>query len=189
VGEQRGGIFLPGQGWQSLALDHAISYDLSQPCWEDCTLEFDITNIGDKEGLSYEKDLKFVSMGHAGNFGDFGSFRNHNWKMHFIQRADHASGLEMIWRNGNNAEHGDPGDHRIKLLSTPITFKSANVYHVVIDWATTGYRVIINGTQVMREGWNHPYRPPSHRISLGCYPRSEGFVGAIYRNIKLKRNE
>jgi hypothetical protein len=187
VGQQRGGVFLPGQGWQSLALDHAISYDLSEPCWEDCTLEFDITNIGEKEGQCCEKDLKFVSMGDAASFGGFGSFRNSPWKMHFIQRADHSTGLEIIWRNGRNAESGDPGDHRIKLLSTPIEFRGSQVYHVKLEWATTGFRISINDIEVMRDGWDYEYRPPVHRISLGCYPRSESFIGAIYRNVRLKR--
>jgi hypothetical protein len=29
------------------------------------------------------------------------------------------------------------------------------------------------------------YSPPSHRISLGCYPRQETWRGAIYRNVTV----
>jgi hypothetical protein len=40
---------------------------------------------------------------------------------------------------------------------------------------------------VMSDGWDYPYAPTNHRISLGCYPRAESFIGAIYRNIKLRK--
>jgi hypothetical protein len=186
VGIQHGGTFLPGVGWQSLSHSDGIDYDLTETCVDNCTLEFDITNIGAQEGLNVERDLKFISMGRSGDFHDFFSFRNSPWKMQLIQRADHKTGMEIIWRNGDSDE-GDPGDHRIKLTSTPIEWESENVYHFSVEWAVTGFRVSVNGIQVMREGWNHPYAPSSHKISLGCHPRGESFLGAIYRNIRLTR--
>jgi hypothetical protein len=187
VGQQRGGRFLPGQGWQSLTVGDAISYDLSEPCWDNCTLEFDVTNIGEKEGFNYEKDLKFVSMGNAVAFGDFTAFRNHDWKMHIEQRADFSSGMMTVWRNGGQGD-GKPGDNRIKLSSTPIRWDSANKYHFKVDWATTGYAVYVNDILVMRDSFGGgPYRPPVHRVSLGCYPRGESFVGIIYSNVKLRK--
>jgi hypothetical protein len=189
VGQQRGGIFLPGRGWQSLTVNDAISYDLSEPCWDNCTLEFDVTNIGEKEGFNYEKDLKFVSMGNASHFGEFTAFRNHDWKMHIEQRADFSSGMMTVWRNGGQGD-GKPGDNRIKLTSTPIRWDSENTYHFRIDWATTGYAVRVNDILVMRDSFSGgPYRPPVHRISLGCYPRNESFVGIIYSNVKLRKED
>lgn len=189
VGQQRGGTFLPGQGWQSLSLTDGIDYDLTEPCSDNCRLEFDATNFGPKEGETYSKDLKWLSMGNAADFGDFGSFRNHPWKMHLEQRADFATGMAIVWRNGAADEFGDPGDHRIKLPETGVVFKSTNVYHFVFEWATTGYTISVNGEQVFEDGWGHAYAPPVHRISLGCYPRAESFVGIIYRNIKLRKSQ
>ena len=187
VGEQRGGIFLPGQGWQSLSVSDAISWDLTEPCSDNCTLEFDVTNIGEKEGFNYEKDLKFLSMGNAADFGGFGSFRNHDWKMTIEQRADYSSGMMTIWRNGGVGD-GKPGDNRVKLTSTGVRWDSANKYHFKIDWATTGYAIYINGDLVMRDSFvGIAYSPPVHRISLGCYPRAESFVGIIYSNVKLRK--
>jgi hypothetical protein len=187
VGQRHGGVFLPGQGWQSLGPGDGISYDLWEPCIDNCLLEFDATNFGAREGFSAEKDLKWVSMGNANDFGNFFSFRNHDWKMHLIQRADFDTGVEIIWRNGGVGDGSDPGDHRIKLNHTDVRFDSDNNYHFELEWATTGFRVSINGQLVMREGWDHPYAPPVHRISLGCYPRNESFTGIIYRNVKLRR--
>jgi hypothetical protein len=187
VGQQHGGVFLPGQGWQSLSLTDGIDYDLTEPCIDDCRLEFDVTNFGSMEGEPYLKDLKWLSMGDANDFGSFGSFRDSPWKMTLEQRADTPTGMMVIWRNGAADEHDDPGDHRIKLLHTGIEFDSPNVYHMVLEWATTGYRIFVNGEEIMSDGWGHPYAPPVHRISLGCYPRGESFVGAIYSNIKLRR--
>jgi hypothetical protein len=187
VGQQHGGVFLPGQGWQSLSLTDGIDWDLKEACSDNCKLEFDVTNFGSMEGQCCAKDLKWVSMGEAGSFGDFSSFRNSPWKMHLVQRADYETGMEIIWRNGGTDENGDPGDHRQKLLSTPISFKSSNVYHFALEWATTGFSISVNDIVVMEDGWDHPYAPPNHRISLGCYPRGESFVGAIYRNVKLRK--
>jgi hypothetical protein len=187
VGNQIGGRFLPGQGWQSLSQTNGIDYDLREPC-RDCRLEFDATNFGPKEGYTIARDIKWVSMGEASTFSSFGAFRDHPWKMHLIQRADHDTGMEIIWRNGDNGEHGDPGDHRIKLLSTPITFASSRSYHFQLDWNKEGFQIAVNGIEVMSEGWDYWYEPTNHRISLGCYPRGESFTGIIYSNVKLKKH-
>jgi hypothetical protein len=188
VGAQHGGQFVAGQGWQSLGETDGIDYDLQTPC-ADCQLTMDVANIGPQEGLASMKDLKFVSMGDAGSFGSFGSFRDSPWKMHFIQRADFPTGLEIVWRNGGtDSEGGDPGDHRIKLTDTPITFSSAGVTHIQLDWGPTGYNITVNGIGVLSDGWGQPYAPPNMRVSLGCYPRGESFTGAIYRNVKLIRH-
>jgi hypothetical protein len=187
VGTQVGGHFLAGQGWQSDTFSDGIDYDLPTPC-PFCTLEFDATNFGSQEGLPFLKDFKWVTMGDAGAFGSFGAFRDHPWKMHLVQRADFATGMEIIWRNGGtDPSGGDPGDHRIKLISTPIDFHSSNVYHFVLDWGTAGYTISVNGTEVLSDGWDHWYEPPNHRISLGCYPRGETMIGTIWRNVTLKR--
>ena len=71
-----------------------------------------------------------------------------------------------------------------------IRWDSANKYHFKVDWATTGYAVYVNDILVMRDSFGGgPYRPPVHRISLGCYPRNESFVGIIYSNVKLNKED
>ena len=188
TGRTIGGRFLPGQGWQSASLTDGIDWDIPGGCI-DCTLEFDATNFGGQEGHPYEKDLKWVSMGDPGAFVTFGGFRDHPWKMHLIQRADYASGVEIIWRNGGtNASGGDPGDHRIKLTDTPLNFKSSNVYHFKLDWGTLGYEISVNGIEVLSDGWDHWYEVTPLRVQLGCIPRAESFVGIIYRNVTLKKD-
>ena len=184
VGQQHGGTFIPGQGWQSLSQNDGIDYDLQTNC-HDCRLEFDATNFGPQEGESTEKDLKWVSMGDASSFGSFGAFRDSPWKMHLVQRADFPRGMEIVWRNGGtDASGGDPGDHRIKLIDTPITFSSSNVYHFQLDWGPFGYTIAVNGTEVMADGWDYWYEPTNHRVSLGCYPR-----GDIVRRHHLSQRE
>ena len=97
--------------------------------------------------------------------------------------------MEIIWRNGGTDPNGgDPGDHRIKLPDTPISFASSNVYHFQLDWTGYGYTIAVNGIEVLSDGWDHWYIPPNHRVSLGCYPRGESFVGIIYRNVKLTKH-
>jgi len=185
VGRRIGGQFVGDQGWQSLSLSDGIEYDVPQGCIS-CRLEFDATNFGAQEGLSVRKDLKWVSMADAGSFGAFGTFRNSPWKMHLVQRADYPTGMEIIWRNGGTDPNGgDPGDHRIKLVNTPITFSSARLYHFQLDWTIFGYNISVNGVPVLADGWDHWYETKNLRIQLGCIPRAESFIGIIYRNIKL----
>ena len=186
IGRQIGGRFIAGEGWQSLSLTDAIAWDVPQ-CIT-CKLEFDATNFGAQEGLTFQKDLKWVSMGDGNAFGDFNAFRNHPWKMHLVQRADFPTGIEIIWRNGGaDPNGGDPGDHRIKLTSSPIVFRSTSVYHFTLNWGIYGYSIAINGIPVLEEGWDHWYELAPLHIELGCRPRAESFVGAIYRNIKLTK--
>src|SRR6476646_10507977 len=148
-GGRHGGTFIPGQGWQSLSVTDGIDYDIAAGCY-DCRLEFDATNFGGQEGLPLAKELKWVSMADPGSFSDFGAFRNTPWKMHLVQRADYPTGMEIVWRNGGtNADGGDPGDHRIKLISTPIIFSSTLVYHFKLDWGLFGYNINVNGIDVM----------------------------------------
>jgi len=40
----------------------------------------------------------------------------------------------------------------------------------------------------MADGWDHWYEIAPLRIELGCIPRAESFVGAIYRNIRLTKH-
>jgi hypothetical protein len=187
VGVQHGGTFIAGQGWQSLSHSDGIDYDLDTPCFDNCRLEFDATNFGPQEGEPDLKDVKWVSMGDAADFGSFGAFRDGLWKMHLVQRADYPTGIEIVWRNGLNSPDTDPGDHRIKLNQTDVVFHSSSVYHFQLDWSTAGYTIAVNGAVVMTDGWGRPYAPPHMRVSLGCYPRGESFIGTIYRNIKLKQ--
>jgi hypothetical protein len=188
VGQQHGGTFIPGQGWQALSQTDGIDYDLQTNC-HDCTLEFDATNFGGQEGEPFAKDVKWVTMGDATQFGSFGQFRDHPWKMHLVQRADYPRGVEIIWRNGGTDPNGgDPGDHRIKLVDQPIGFSGSNVYHFKLDWGPYGYTIAINGLTVLEDGWDHWYEPPNHRVSLGCYPRAETIIGIIYRTVKLTKH-
>jgi hypothetical protein len=188
VGARIGGNFIAGQGWQSLSLTDGIDYDVPSGCIS-CRLVFDATNFGGQEGFPYAKDLKWVSMGDPGAFGSFGAFRDHPWKMHLVQRADYASGMEIIWRNGGtDANGGDPGDHRIKLTDTPLRFSSSQVYHFQLDWTTTGYQIAVNGIEVLSDGWDHWFEVAPLRVELGCVPRADSFVGIIYRNVKLTKH-
>jgi hypothetical protein len=187
IGRQIGGRFIAGEGWQSLSLTDAIAWDVPAGCIT-CKLEFDATNFGAQEGLTFQKDLKWVSMGDPNTFDSFGLFRNSPWKMHLVQRADFPTGVEIIWRNGGtDPGGGDPGDHRIKLTSSPIVFRSTNVYHFTLNWGIYGYSIAINGIPVLEDGWDHWYELAPLHIELGCRPRAESFVGAIYRNIKLTK--
>ena len=56
----------------------------------------------------------------------------------------------------------------------------------MLDWTPSGFSVSVNGEEWFEDGFGgHPYEPPNHRISLGCWPRGESFIGVIYSNIKL----
>ena len=189
VGAQVGGRFVAGQGWQSLSLTDGINYDLPTPC-SDCRIVFDATNFGPQEGLPFLKDLKWLSMATPAEFTSFDTFRDGPWKMHLVQRADFPTGMEIVWRNGRNNEAAgaDPGDHRIKANSTPITFSSSQVYHFQLDWGPSGYDIQVNGIDVLSMGWGRPYAPTPMRIQIGCIPRAESIVGAIYRNFRLTKH-
>jgi hypothetical protein len=193
VGRQIGGRFIQGQGWQSTSTTSAIEYDI--PTCNDCTVEFDITNIGRAEGVCCNADLKFLSMGDAATFGNFNAFRDHPWKMHLNQRGDgDGTGLEIIWRNGGTDPEGNPGDHRIKMTCCGPDFRDTSVFHFAVRWTPGGYNISVGtngGPQVtyLVDGFGGlSYAPPNHRIQLGCTPRAESFPAAIYRNVRVKRN-
>jgi hypothetical protein len=187
VGSQVGGHFVGGLGWQSDSTIDGIDYDLATPC-SSCTLEFDSTNFGKKEGEPFGKDLKWITMADANSFGNFGAFRDGPWKMHLEQRADgDGTGMKLIWRNGGFGD-GEPGDHTGKLGSA-VDWQSNQVFHFMLDWSPQGFTVAVNGEVWFQDGFGgNPYTPAPHRISLGCYPRGESFVGAIYRNVTLKKH-
>jgi hypothetical protein len=158
-------------------------------------VEFDITNIGKGEGVCCMADLKFMSMGDATTFNNFGAFRNHRWKMHLNQRGDgDGSGLEVIWRNGRASEDGNPGDHRNIFKFGGPDFRDRSVFHFVVKWTPGGFHISVGvngGAQVpwLVDGFgNFPYRPPNHRVQLGNVPRGESFPRALYRNIRIYRN-
>jgi hypothetical protein len=202
VGNQIGGVFCPGSslcpddpvgGWLSTSTRDGIDYDI--PTCDNCTVEFDITNIGKGEGVCCMADLKFMSMGDATTFNNFGAFRNHRWKMHLNQRGDgDGSGLEVIWRNGRASEDGNPGDHRNIFKFGGPDFRDRSVFHFVVKWTPGGFHISVGvngGAQVpwLVDGFgNFPYRPPNHRVQLGNVPRGESFPRALYRNIRIYRN-
>jgi hypothetical protein len=74
-------------------------------------------------------------------------------------------------------------------------FAGTSVFHFIVKWTLDGYSISVGtngGPQVpyLEDGWGgFPYEPPNHRIALGCYPRNESFIGAIYRNVKVKKNQ
>lgn len=186
VGQQRGGHFVPGQGWQADTYGDGIDYDITT-C-SACRVEFDVTNFG--KGLGNPADLKWLTMGDAATFGDFNAFRNHPWKMHLEQRGDgDGTGMKLIWRNGG-AGGGEPGDHTAKV-DPAVNWKGSDVYHFVFEWNASGFTISIGVNGGTPERWfqdgfgGYPYAPPNHRISLGCYPRNETMQGAIWRNVKV----
>ncbi len=195
VGNRIGGVFttLRGGGWMSTSPRDGIEYDI--PTCDDCTVEFDITNIGKGEGVCCGNDLKFLSMASAGDFSGFNAFRDSEWKMQLIQRADgDGTGLEIIWRNGGRDEHGNPGDHRIKMTGGGPDFRDTSVFHFVVKWTPSGFSISVAQDggpleEYMSDGFGaYPYAPPNHRIQLGCVPRAESFPAAIYRNVRIFRN-
>lgn len=185
VGLVRGGRFLPGQGWQSTSLIDGIDYGI-QTC-SNCRFEFDVVGFGREEGAPFGLDVKWFTMGDGGAFGNFGAFRDHPWKMHLEQRADDATGIKLIWRNGA-AGGGDPGDHTFKG-PTGINWSSSHQppYHFVFDWTERRFFISIDGQVVVADGFSAPYAPPNHTLSLGCWPRGETMIGAIWSNARLTR--
>jgi hypothetical protein len=182
VGAVHGGHFVPDQGWAANTVTDGIDYDI--PTCSSCRVEFDVTNFGKAEGAPFSKDLKWLSMGDAADFGNFDAFRNHPWKMHLEQRSDgDGTGMKLIWRNGDSGD-GDPGDHTGRNDST-VNWNGNQVFHFVFEWTPGHYSVSVDGRVWFEGGFNRPYAPGNHRISLGCYPRGETIIGAIWRNIKI----
>ncbi|HYN08548.1 MAG TPA: fibronectin type III domain-containing protein [Vicinamibacterales bacterium] len=180
VGKVHGGRFIIGQGWQTVTRSDGIDYDI--PTCPDCRVEFDMTGIGD--GLGQPHDDKWLSMGDALGFNGFDDFRNQDWKMTLEQRADgDGTGMKLIWRNGD-AGDGDPGDHDAKQDPGPDWQENVK-YHFVFDWNPRGFKIIINGETWFEDGFDEPYAPPNHRISIGCYPRGETRRDAIYSNFEV----
>jgi hypothetical protein len=185
VGIQHGGRFIQGQGWQSVSLNDSIDYPI-QTC-SNCTLEFDVVGFGKEEGAPFGLDVKWFTMGDGGTFGNFGAFRDHPWKMHMEQRADDDTGVKMVWRNGD-AGDGDPGDHTFKG-PTGISWSSGHQppYHFEFTWTESGFQILVDGHTIVADGFSRPYAPPNHTLSLGCRPRGETMIGAIWSNVRLTR--
>lgn len=196
VGSRSGGHFVAGQGWQADTESDAIFYDVG--ACTSCTLQFDVTNVGKAAGASIGKDVKWLSMGDASTFGGFQIFRDHGWKMHLEQRSDGGgTGMKLIWRNGGDGD-GNPGDHE-KRNDATVDWRRDAVYRFTLQWSPNGFSVRVgvvgaDGTVSGEREWfsdsfgGRPYAPPSLRVSLGCYPRSETMAGAIWRNVRLVRS-
>jgi len=180
----RGGTFIPGQGWQSSSVGDGLDYEVGS-CIS-CTVEFDVTNFGKMEGEPFQKDLKWISMGDAGAWTTAGQvFRDHPWKMHLEQRADFPAGMKLIWRNGDVGD-GEPGDHTAKFNDGGPNWVSSQVYHFRLQWDPSGFTIQVDGVTYFQDGFGgHAFAPPNLLIELGCFPRQESFVGAIFRNFKL----
>jgi len=185
VGIQHGGQFIPGRGYQLLTPQDGIDYHVDT-C-SSCTLEFDVAGFGKRVGEDYGADLKWITMGDGTTFPSFGAFRDHPWKMTIEQRADQDQGIKLVWRNGDAGE-GDPGDHTFKGDGLTQWSDSHPPYHFVIDWNPGGFAVSIDGRTFVSDGFARPYAPPNHTISLGCWPRGESLVSAIFSNVKLTRH-
>ena len=124
----------------------------------ECELEFDVTGFGRAEGYSVEKDLKWISMGDASTFGDFGSFRNHGWKMHLEQRADgDGTGMKVVWRNGRAGHGEEPGDHETKLSGTSIQWNNNETYRFRLVWDGGGFGIFVNGEEWISDSFSQPY--------------------------------
>ena len=107
--------------------------------------------------------------------------------MHLEQRSDgDGTGMKITWRNGDVGE-GEPGDHVIKV-DPAVNWNGSEVFHFKLIWDGGGFGVFVNGEQWFDAGFSQPYAPPNHRVSLGCWPRAESFPGAIYKNVKLRKN-
>ena len=182
IGVVHGGTFIPGQGWRSDNLTDAIDYDI--PTCIACRVEFDVTNFGRAEGAPFQKDIKWLSMGEGASFSNFEWFRDHPWKMHLEQRGDgDGTGMKLIWRNGD-AGDGDPGDHTGRNDST-VPWSGSQKYHFVIEWTPGELRVMVDGETWFHDGFARPYAPPNHRVQIGCRPRGESMISAIYSNFKI----
>ena len=174
-----------------MTVNDGIDYDI-QTC-SNCRIEFDLTNVSEGEGVCCMADMKLLSMGDATTFNSFGAFRDHDWKMHLIQRGDgDGTGLEIIWRNGDTDPEDNPGDHRIKMTCCGPDFKDSSVFHFVLDYSASGFNISVGtngGPQVnyMSDRGLAGFRTRRRiiAISLGCYPRTETIPGAIYRNFTV----
>jgi len=183
VGVANGGRFLIGKGWQSAGLSDGLIYDI--PTCANCKAEFDVTGFGKTEGASFERDLKWFTMGDGTTWGSFGAFRDHPWKMHLEQRSDAGRGMKLIWRNGAAGPGSDPGDH-VQRRDDTEDWTSTVVYHFVFDWTPSHISVSVNGHVWFEDGLAQPYTPGNHRIELGCSPRGESFVdSATFSNFRL----
>jgi hypothetical protein len=134
--------------------------------------------------LGQPHDDKWLSMGDALGFNGFDEFRNQDWKMTLEQRADgDGTGMKLIWRNGD-AGDGDPGDHLGRNDST-VNWNGGSIFHFVVEWTPSHFSVSVDGRVWFEDGLARPYAPPNHRISIGCYPRGETLISAIFRNVRI----
>jgi hypothetical protein len=112
VGNRIGGCFIAGEGWQSLSLTDAIDYLVPQGCIT-CRMEYDATNFGAQAGLTYFKDLKWVSMGDANACGDFNAFRKPS-----LEDAS-VSASRLPHRDGNYLEQRRCRSQRRRSRGSP----------------------------------------------------------------------
>ena len=83
---------------------------------------------------------------------------------------------------------GNPGDHTNKG-DPGINWNGGTVYHFAFSWNPGGFSITVNGQEVFQDGFGGAaYAPSNHRISLGCWPRGETLVGAIWRNVSIRPN-
>ena len=167
-----------------------IDYDVPTGCI-DCTLEFDATNFGGQEGFPFAKDLKWVSMGDPNAFGGFGLVPRSP-----LEDAPGAAS-RLPQRHGNHlAERRHRCQWRRPRRSPDQADRHANQLfqlECLSFQARLGHcsdtRSRSTASRCCRTGGITGSRWRPFAIELGCIPRAESFIGIIYRNVTLKKDD
>jgi hypothetical protein len=116
------------------------------------------------------------------NEWDFNGFRNQPFKSSLDKKSGHDypgedGVVEFIFRTYFD------DDNRVKTGMRD--WHDAQVYHMKVIWGYGHVEAWIDGDQIANEDYGVEYAPPNHRIALGCPPRTETLVGAIWSNVKI----
>jgi hypothetical protein len=170
-------------GWQPTSYGDFINYDI--PTMTSGSVEFDIVGVDPDEPAgadgAYDTGLKFYCMG-DGNAWDFWGFRNGDFKASLDKKSgrvyDGESGvIEHIFRIGDDDNRTKTGENDWDDTAT---------YHVSLQWGSGHVTTKIGDMVIADENYSGEYAPANHRISLGCAPRTETLVGAIFSNVRIQ---
>lgn len=175
VGVVTGGTFTP-QGWRADSTRDFIRYE-ARPSISNGFVEWE--NLGLQRSNPARNGYMLFAMWDP----EAGPYRENAYRVHVQKRDDRdlPPYFRLRWISGNQ---------EIELRHNTLDWDPNTLYRFRIEWGPEGgsnvVRMLMNGTEIMRDVYSRPYAPRTHWVELGInLERQETVVGAVYSNFRL----
>ncbi len=177
VGEVSGGEFRAG-GWFATDASSYIRYEI--PTTPNGFVEFQVTNLRNPNPRSEKRNLMIMWDPTRGDYTE-NPFRVH------IAKFD----TNLVTAGTCVSDSSRTDKKRIRgstsLTGTPTTSTRFvwNGAPFRLSSAASGYKVLMDGREIMTRNYDNLYQPSTHWVELGMGPRNESLEQALYSNVTI----